>query len=338
MRIMDYSQSPLVMLLASGKFPGESGLPKRIETAISYVFIFESTVYKFYKNDSEFFNRDFRDLSQRNERISFTKDDFRWNRALNPAVYLETVGVRVDDGEIVVVRDADADELLIVMTRIESEDILFERLVKDEITEEDAFKIGETLARNLSHVRATGTPTGNYHELFGDRLADVRAWIASVEEYIGPEEAKIYAEALEELREKHREALTLVRGDEIAYGGDIHSHNAVLKDGEFFLVDTFSAKEEWLTEHHSMPAYRLGTDMWALTGRRELLDACLAGYEHGSGIPVDRTFERMFVFYSIAIAAPYHHMLGRNDPEKNVHAIRLRDFIRRHAGGERTDG
>ena len=114
--LMTYSQKPLIELVKAGKTPGETTIPKHIETVISNVFVFENLVYKVYKNDNDFFNQGFRDISTTSARFDFTRRDFTWNQTLSPSIYLELRGVEVtEEGEISFVEEDQAEELVMVM-------------------------------------------------------------------------------------------------------------------------------------------------------------------------------------------------------------------------------
>ncbi|PIR83059.1 hypothetical protein COU19_02745 [Candidatus Kaiserbacteria bacterium CG10_big_fil_rev_8_21_14_0_10_56_12] len=92
---MVYSQRPLVRLIQEGQLTGESGKPDHVETVISNVFLFSDKVYKIYKSDNDFFNRNFNDISAKARRFDFTTADFEWNHQLSQEVYTALRGVRI---------------------------------------------------------------------------------------------------------------------------------------------------------------------------------------------------------------------------------------------------
>jgi len=328
---MSYSQQPLLDLLAQGQVPGETGTPTCVETVISRVYIFEKNVYKLYKNDCEFFNTNFHDLTEQEERHRFTKADFSWNNASSPAIYRELRGVRAIHGTIEFT-DESPEELVIVMNRIHMADVLFEHLMRGEITAKTAYAIGQGLSKSLEGVRRQEPVKENYYEVFGRRIADSRAWGASVAEFIPQEEIDSYLSFLEQVREERRETLEVEHTDGEMYGGDIHCHNAILTNGSFMLMDTYSPKEEWLVEHWTVPAYRIAADLWSLTGDEELFRACMKGYEAGMGMERDQTLDAFYILYALGIAMPYHYMLSRTDESKREPAERMRAFMRSYLG------
>ncbi len=328
---MPYSQKPLIKLFKEGKISGKNKPPKHIETVISNVFVFDKIVYKFYKNNNDFFNKGFRDISVKLTRFDFTRRDFDWNHTLSPSIYLKLNGVRVIDSQVRFSEPTnEADELIIVMNRVDTGDILFDKLMRNEITKDECFAMGKQLAKTLNRVRKEKITGHNYHKIFENRIKDLRAWIGSVSEHISEEESSEYADFLDAFRNKHQELFENQLSNELAYGGDSHSHNAVFTNGSLYLMDTFPPKEEWLIEHHLMPLYRIGTDIWVLSDNKELFDAFLAGYEEGSGIKINHGLDVFFVIYASAIMVSYLYMLQRTDMEKKKAAQRFHRFIKKY--------
>ncbi|HVX90728.1 MAG TPA: hypothetical protein VHC20_03780 [Candidatus Paceibacterota bacterium] len=327
---MAYTQEGLVALMKQGKAPGETHAPKHIETFISNVFLFDDRVYKFYKNDNQTFNESFQDFSSKDARFRFTEKDFAWNHASTPSVYTELIGVRAQEDGVVFVPREEAEELVITMNRVDTHDILFEKLLRGAITRDDAFAIGKGLGESLQKVR-TPLPGGlNYDEIFQDRIDDARAWMRVMEHRIPSAEIDTYCAYMTDFREQHRALFTGELTAALAYGGDIHSHNALYTGGTLYLMDTYSPKEAWLIEYHGTPVYRLAADMWVLSGEREFFDACIAGYEESSGLTVNRALDDLYVVYALTIAAPYHYMLEQNDATKKDAADRIHTFLREH--------
>jgi len=308
--------------------PGEQK-PQHIETVISNVFIFERRVYKFYKNDNDFFNKGFRDLSGKNDRFAFTKRDFEWNRKLSPSIYIGLKGARVYNKTIEFSDSYDnSEELVIIMNRINNDDILFEKLMKGGITGEISSSIGKQLAVSLKKVRTENISGYNYYEFFEKKIRDLKEWMASVPEFISKEECSEYCDFLEMFRNENRDWFEGELSDELAHTGDIHSQNAVLSNRLFHLMDTFPPKDEWMIEHHLFPMYRIGADIWALSGDQKIFEAFLKGYEEGSGIKIDRRLDDLYIIYALGVRVAYFYMLERTDVSKKEPATRFHKFIR----------
>lgn len=328
---MEQSQEHLLSLFKTGKFPGEHGVPKHIETFISNVFLFEERVYKLYKNNNQSFNESFRDISGKEKRFDFTTRDFAWNNASTPSIYTDLLGVRSSNEVIeIVAPDGNAEELVIKMNRVDLSDVLFEKLIQNKITKEDSYAIGKGLGESLAKVRKPLPEKLNYFEMFEERIVDAKAWMKVVEHIIPPQEIDAYCDYLLKFRNANKELFENQQSQELEYGGDIHSHNALYSDGKFFLMDTFSPKDDWLIEYHGTPAYRIATDIWSLSGKKELFDACIEGYEAASSMKVNRGLDNLYVIYSLTISAPYHYMLEQNDVSKKEAAERIHTFMREH--------
>ena len=321
------SQNELIELLQQGKFLEESSVPRHIETVISHVFVFPTKAYKFYKTNNYEFNDGFRNLADQRERFLFTQKDFEWNKALSPSIYLELIPVTVRDGLVQRVDLDAADELLFDMKTIDLKDVLYERIVDGRIDEHVAFFIGKELAQTLKKVRSPLTDTYDYYTLFDDRIRDAVSWLKLAEKHIPTKEAQSYVQFLRDFKEYYRDLFKGELSNEITYNGDIHSFNALLTNNEFFLMDTYPPKEEWMIEHHSTALYRIATDILVLTGDWKLFDACLAGYEEGYGSKINRTLDPFFIFYAGSLACAYFYMLADADASKAASAQKYHAFM-----------
>jgi aminoglycoside phosphotransferase family enzyme len=250
---------------------------------------------------------------------------------VTPAVYTNLIGVSLIDGSIAVGEPTDeATELVIVMNRMNMDDVLFERLMQNGVSLDEAYQLGKSSAENLARIRKSPAPDLNYYQESGDRIADLYNWLASSTEKFEKGETERYMNFLEQYRVEHKEHFTDVLSTELEFGGDIHSHNALVTGNELLLMDTFSPKAAWRVEHHSVPAYRLATDLWALGGTKEHFDRFLQGYQEVSGKIIDRALDAFFTVYASLIAVPYHYMLAKNDVSKRVAAERFHTFLRNY--------
>ncbi|EKD58362.1 MAG: hypothetical protein ACD_56C00146G0021 [uncultured bacterium] len=325
-----YTQKTLIELLKSGKFRDEISLHKHIETVISNVFIFEKKVYKVYKNDSDFFNKNFRNLAEKDERFAFTKKDFEWNKTLTPSVYSHITHVAVKDGVIIEVEKEEAEEILFVMERVDTQGVLFEKLISGRITKEDCYAIGKQLGESISKAQGTPTPQKDFSQLFKDRIKDLRDWMYHVPDHVSKEEVDAYCDYLDSLREKHADWFSDHLSKEVTADGDFHSHNAVYIDGKFLLMDTYPPKEEWGLGHKHIAIYRIGVDIWGLTGKKEFFEAFLQGYEKGSGSTINRELDKVFVVYVAGIAVSYLYMLQKSDITKLNPAKKFHNFLKEY--------
>ena len=223
-----------------------------------------------------------------------------------------------------------AEELVIKMNKVDLKDILFEKLLHNEITKEDAYVIGQGLGKSLSKVRNPLLGSYNYYEVFERRIIDAKAWMSSETDSIPVMEIEEYAAQLMLFRELYKDLFENQLSNEMAYGGDIHSHNALYSNTEFLLMDTFSPKDDWLTDYHAVPVYRIATDIWVMSGDKSLFEACIEGYEKTSGLKLTRSLDRVFVLYALMIATPYHYMLEKTDKAMEIAAKRFSTFMREY--------
>lgn len=334
---MNYSQKPLIELFKAGKFPGETSIPKHIETVISNVFLFDKKVYKFYKNDNDFFNKGFRDISEKANRFAFTEKDFRWNNALSSSIYIRLANIAVKDDAIIETSSAaKADELVIVMNKVDTHDMLYEKLVMGKISEEDCFAIGKQLAESLKKVQTKPPQVYNFYDLFESRINDLRDWIRSASDKISIEESDSYCDYLEQFKNENKEWFETELSTEVTTDGDFHGHNAIYSNGVFYLMDTYPPKEAWGIGHKLFPLYRIGTDIWALSGKQEFFETFIKGYEDGSGIKIDRRLDNLYIIYASAIMVSYLYMLQRTDPNKKESAEQFHKFIRDYFASIKT--
>lgn len=338
---MMYSQKPLIDAFLSGKIFEETTVPRRIETVMSNVFLFPHTVYKIYKNDSDFINREFRNLENKEERFFFTRRDFEWNHLLAPSVYLSIIGVSLRDGKVVWemgserVQD-ECDELVVCMKRMNTDHVLFQELLSGRISKEAAYHIGKQFAEQLGKLPF---PKGqdNFYQVFQKRILELRMWFGPVSENIPIEESDKYCDFLESFIYKNSTWFERELTQDMGVSGDFHSFNALYSGKNLILMDTFAPKESWMFGHRLMPLFRMGVDIRVLTGEEVLFEEFVRGYAKGSGLSIDQKLHVLFILYCSANAAQYLYMLCKTDstklePAKKYHAF-LQKFFRENCKG-----
>jgi aminoglycoside phosphotransferase family enzyme len=323
-----YSQAPLLKLLRAGKIPGESGIPEHIETVLSNIFLFKERVYKVYKNDNEFVNKNFGNISTREKRFAFSRTDFDWNHQLAEEIYLRLQGVKVDTG---VIRFLDtyenAEELLLVTKRLPAEASLFEHLQKKDIAESEYYGIGKQFARREGHfVPDEVPPKESVLENMSWRLDDIVAWVKGVESQIPQKEREEYIEELKNLTKR------VYVGDtaELTISFDVHSLNAFYVDGVFYPFDTVASKDAWRFGPNLLSVFRLATDVFAFVGEKEFGEVLRGYYEYSQTTLPSEEKQRLLVIYAGLIMMPYLYMLGKTDSDKQKAAIKYHDFLKRY--------
>lgn len=288
----------------------ESGLPKHIITVVSNVFVFNKKAYKIYKDDSEFFNKNFHDLSDKLERFKFTRTDFKWNNLLSPEIYTELKGVIMKDNKILLTEPTDeADELVIVMNSIDTKNQLINRLFNKNISLEDCYEIGKQLAVRVSNLPRLNAPSTAYED-FLMRYNDIKPWIESVEKYIPKELANKYQDYIKKFIESHKNEFNST--DLMGTCIDIHADNAIYDNKKFLPIDVYAPKEQWLHGYKFINLYRVATDILGFLGK-EGFNKVIEGYEKMSGEKAPRHYDKFLIIYCEIINWPYQYMLSEKE-------------------------
>lgn len=323
------SQAPLLELLRTGKVPGETGVPEHIETVMSNIFLFKEHCYKLYKDDNEFINRNFLNISTREARFAFLKSDFGWNHHFSKEIYLRLQGVKISKGSIQFVdNQEDAEDLLLVTKRLSSDASLFEHLQRNDLKETDYYEIGKQFAQHeASFIWRGDFPDESLLGNMLQRYVDIVEWIKGVEECISSEESKKYTDQFKILTER----VYAHDKTKVSISIDIHSLNAFYIDGVFYPFDIYAINDSWRFAVPQLNVYRLATDVFAFVGEREFR-AVVNGYFDCLQIPPpNKQKEHLFVMYAALIMVPYLYMLARTDTSKKDVAIKYHDFLRRYA-------
>lgn len=284
-------------------------LPDHIVTIVSNVFVFDDKVYKIYKSDSEFFNKNFNDLSNKQNRFKFTRKDFDWNNRLTPEVYIKLSGVVLENNGIKFVEPTDeAEELVIEMNKVDMKYQLIKLLVDDKITLDDCFEIGKQLgerAKNLFKL----TPQKTTYEDFLERFKDVDPWIGNVKE-ISSEESRKYIKFVEEFLQENKDKFDTK--ELMGTCMDIHADNAVYVNNNLLPIDTYAPKEGWLHGYKYLNLYRLATDIYGFLGK-EGFNKVIEGYQTTTANIIPREFDKFLIIYCNLINWPYQYMLSEKE-------------------------
>jgi aminoglycoside phosphotransferase family enzyme len=312
----------------NGNFAGaETSAPQHITTTISHVFVDKTKVWKVYKGDNFFFNENFNDLSKKESRFSFTRKDFIWNHRLSPEVYLELKGITLRDDKLIFGDANDsADDLVIVMNKIDMNNGLFNLLNENKLSLSDCFQIGKQLGERSKGLPQE-EPVRDLYEDFVQRSNDLVSWLAGVEKYISKDEAQTYLNTFSQFVELNKikfEKSTGLIGPCL----DIHADNVVFTNGNLLPIDTYAPKEAWLYGYKFLNIYRVATDIYAFLGE-EYFEQTLKGYEESTGDKLPREFDRSLVLYCELITCPYQYMLSEKDPSRLKVAEKYHIFLKR---------
>ena len=294
----------------------EHGLiPTHIETQISHLFLFPNTVYKISKRDNAFFNEHFRDLSSREERLSFYKSDFFLNQYFSPKVYLELYGVYAEAGKSVLRLgvEQNAEDAVMKMQRIDLSYNLSTLLHKKSLSENDFRSMGNQQTKAVALYPQQPKSTDSYFKLFQERLDDLKDWMESADRsYFSEEEINQVITILKGYINQHKDQFEKVATSDYVISLDNHSDNIFYENGAMFFLDIYPPKEDWMIATPWINIYRPATDIFILMGEK-YTRAFLAGYKDYYGT-FDESHEDLYFIYSATIQAVSLHNLSKNDP------------------------
>lgn len=293
-----------------GEIPDSGGiLPKHIITVVSDVFVFDKKVYKIYKSDSEFFNTNFNDLSNKDNRFAFTRNDFEWNNRLTPEVYTKLSGVVLADNNLRFIDPTDeAQELVIEMNKVDMAKQLIKLLFENRISLKDCFEIGLQLGKRLLSL----PKLEQKHTLYEDFIArynDIGPWIGSVKA-ISTDKVQKYTKYVKDFIETHKREFSFTELMDTCI--DIHADNAVFIDNIFLPIDIYAPKEAWLHGYKFLNLYRIATDIYGFLGK-DGFNKVLEGYQSFTKIELPRKYDKFLITYCELINWPYQYMLAEKE-------------------------
>lgn len=314
-----------IRMIKSGMFDIEKGeIPSHVVTAVSNVFVFNHVVYKIYKNDNDFFNKNFNDLSVKNVRFDFTRRDFDWNNKVSPEVYIDLRGLVVENGLVKLVDPSDSvDELVIVMNKVNMSDCLINRLVNNSISTDDVYEIGFQLGKRVSSTKKV-FPDNLYND-FLSRYNDLVNWTNGVKE-LPKEEVAQYVNFYKNYVDLHREEFE-TSINLMGLCMDLHADNIVYSNNTLLCMDTYSPKEAWLHGYKYLNIYRVATDIYAFLGK-EAFEKVLLGYADATDEKLPRQHDKFLIMYCELIVWPYQYMLIDKDPWRKEVADKYHHFIK----------
>ncbi|OHA00605.1 MAG: hypothetical protein A3H71_02845 [Candidatus Sungbacteria bacterium RIFCSPLOWO2_02_FULL_48_13b] len=303
--------------------------PECLQTMISRVFLFSTTVFKLYRKDSEIFNTLFSDLGG-DIRRSFYEEDFFFNHYFNPAVYKFLRGVKVGDGvELCEPDDKNAYDLVIQMDRIDVRHNLTEQLLNGTLQERDFHKIGYEMTKCIAEFPYKLKTDKNYYEIYYSFLKDLVGWTDSAAPFIPKEEARRVFSVLFPYLEGKKDELSHYTSKDFVSAIDNHSDNVFYKNGELSFIDVYLPKESWRAVMPSYNSVRLSTDIQVLHGKK-YADALLAGYgEYYPEEKRDPGFDMFQKVYMALIKGPYLFIMNRESRARHDEAQKYWEFIKK---------
>ncbi len=326
----NYSQKPLLELMKIGKAFGETGeLKKHIETVVSNVFVFSEHAYKVYKNDNEFFNKGFRDISGKESRFDFTRRDFEWNHKLNDDVYVALKPVAVVNGELRIVHDEIAEEYVMIMNTFPEKSVLMNIFMHSVPEGFDAFREGGRFAELQRELPKLPKEHLDPLAVSVELCNDVYNWTLMQKDKFEEGELERYYNFIKGLVAENETVREYFR-DHLSVSMDIHMGNALYYKEKLMLIDTFSPKESWFIKHECCDLYRLGTDIRVFMGE-EAWEAFKDGYYSTSPEkPCPPVMDAFSTVYASLIMVSYLFYLGGDHTEQaKKHLSFLRNYFKK---------
>ncbi len=274
----------------------EFGMPERVvETAISKLFFFGDRVVKVYKHGEYFFAS----LANKEARKKFYEDDFFWNQAFSPDIYLK-LGKYEDD-------------LYIEMKKIDGSKTLTNLLQQGVVTVDDMSRMTRALVERLRLI-TTKHPEKIEHQLertflatMKEDLQDLRQWLYLGEPHIKKADADSVVELLETAINKEPYFKEGVLGAAI----DNNCDNLLFLNGEPSFIDIMTPKENWRALDEYGTVARTAADAYVL-GEKELGDAVHTAHRELAD-PLPPIALLVHEIRGACIQWPYRHMLGQHD-------------------------
>lgn len=303
--------------------------PQHIQTFISDVFLFPTTVYKIYRKDNEPFNRDFTDLSDPETRKVFYREDFKWNQYFNASVYQRLRGIEARNGTICLTEEKeDSFDRVIQMRRIDTTANLTKLLVHKQISPNEIASLGYQLTKSIDAFPWRGPQTMPILTQLEIMMRDVEAWARLADPVFPHALTDKVMHCLRGYIQSHAREFNALTDEEYVIGMDNHSDNVFFENGELSLIDIYPPKRDWRFIERSYSIYRLSTDIEILGGKT-LAEAFIAGCTRYPTMkrllrPEKRWFYQL---YSALIRAPYLYFLIDKNPERKAEAELFKTFI-----------
>lgn len=312
----------LIEYFENGVF-GDFGIPEFIEdTLISKLFFYVDNVYKVYKHQKN----SFADLSSLEERHRFFEDDFIWNNTMDPKTYLDLIYVRFNEDTYEICDAESAEDMCIVMKRIDGSSSVFSMMQNNILTIEDIDKITRHMLLMVEKLTEIKKPTMeqlfsiSYLDLETQNLESDRLWMYEAQDFIPKKRIDFIIQKLESFINSHPYFNNFDTQKYIT-SLDNHTHNILIKDGEISIIDSMPPKDFWRVQSDMYVASRFATDIEVLLGS-EYSDIVYEVLQDIRGIEIDQKVKTYFQIIAACIRAPYFFLLN----EKEI-AQQFLDFI-----------
>lgn len=309
----------------------ESSHDHIIETVLSKLFIRGEEVHKAYKHRTA----DFADLTDKEMRRKYISEDFFWNNAMAPEIYLELRHVKPEGERFIHVEDGEGEDWYIVMRKIDTSKDLMRAIESDSL---EAIPLREYVRTLLSRLEdLTRARRDELEEFFTKDAAHVRAevlgacdWAAfDGAPYITPEEVARARSLMESALEHEAYFQKSIKSISVVI--DTNPENILFLDGQVSFIDVMPPKDAWRVHDRYFLICRTSADIRAQLGD-EQAQILHETYEEHAELPPN-TVRILYELAASLIQVPYRKMVGRPDLATKYaeHVRRLCDQI------EKTD-
>lgn len=293
-----------------------------IETVLSKLFIRGNEVHKAYKHRTA----DFADLMDMEVRRKYISEDFFWNNAMAPEIYLELRHVKPEGEKFVHVEDGEGEDWYIVMRKIDTSKDLMRAIENDSLEAEALKEYVRTLLSRLDNL--TQARRGELEEFFAKDAAHVRAevlgacdWAAfDGEPFVTPKEVAHTKILLTRAIEQELYFQQPIK--DISVVIDTNPENIIFIDGKVSFIDVMPPKDAWRVHDRYFLICRTSADIKAQEGEHST--ALHDTYSEYTTLPP----QIVSVIYEIAAAliqVPYRKMIGQSElAQKYANFVRMR--------------
>lgn len=263
----------LIEAFEEGKVEGFNSMPDQdIETVISRIFFFGDRVYKIYKFD--FMDGRFGEFKTIEQKKKFCEEDFFWNKAMSPEVYLNLHGARKDGDKFILANIDQGEEFIIEMRKIDSGKNLIDLMIQNKVDDQDLKRLIQTLVPRLRELTIERKDSLNYLvkkpflDLMIQDLEDLRDWAYMSDKHIP--------------REKTDEIINILINfvkNEAYYKNydkknlsaciDNHGYNILIFNDRINLLDIVPPKENWRLADEIASVSRPITDVSVILGKEK---------------------------------------------------------------------
>ncbi len=290
-----------------------------IETVLSKLFVRGDKVHKAYKHRTA----DFADLADREVRRGYIAEDFFWNNAMAPEIYLELRGVRRKGEQLVHVSESEED-WYIVMQKIDTDRDLHRMIERGVLREEELAEYVRVLMERLTALSLARR--AGLEEYFERGVAHVHAEVMGTCDWAYTAAPLLTREEVDRagrLMQRAMQTESYFAGDmnSVAVVIDTNGENILFLEGGVSFIDVMPPKDAWRVHDRYFIVCRTSADISALSegGLAEIL------HESYAIVPPPEIVRMVYEIAAALIQVPYRKMVGREDlAEKYANFVRLR--------------